>query len=205
MKKLGERKCLACGKPPVVVLHGGPGGGHDYCLPFASLWPQFGLPVILYDQIGCGASTHLQSKKGEASFWRESLFVAELRNVLAYFDLQKEHGAGFHLLGQSWGGCLAAAFAATHPKGLQRLVLAGAIASGELSIQSINLLRHDLPLDLRNALTDAELRKDFESEAYTDAIMHFYKKHLCRVDPFPADLLKTFQNMEEDTTVYGTM
>ena len=59
---------LACGKPPVVVLHGGPGSGHDYCLPFANHWPQYSLPVILYDQIGCGASTHLQSKNGDASF-----------------------------------------------------------------------------------------------------------------------------------------
>ena len=90
---------LACGKPPVVVIHGGPGAGHEYCLPFANLWPQYGLPVILYDQIGCGASTLLPSKNGDASFWRESLFITELRNVLAFFNLQDEHGIGFHLLG----------------------------------------------------------------------------------------------------------
>ena len=59
---------VACGKPPVVVIRGGPGAGHEYCLPFANLWSQYRLPVILYDQIGCCASTHLPSKNDDASF-----------------------------------------------------------------------------------------------------------------------------------------
>ena len=196
---------LACGNPPVVVLHGGPGAGHEYCLPFANLWPRYGLPVILYDQIGCGASTHLQSKDGDASFWQENLFITELTNVLAFFNLQNEDGIGFHLLGQSWGGCLASAFAASRPKGLQRLVLAGAIASFDLSMQSIDNLRQGLSADVRDVLADSEHRKDFESTAYTNAVLTFFEKHLCRVNPFPRDLLTSLNNMTDDKTVYGTM
>lgn len=50
---------LSNGSPPVVIVHGGPGAGLEYPLPFADLWPRYGLPVILYDQIGCRSSMHL--------------------------------------------------------------------------------------------------------------------------------------------------
>lgn len=93
---------LSSGAPPVVVLHGGPGAGHEYLLPFAELWPQYGLPVIFYDQIGCASSTHLPQTAGDKEFWQEALFIAELNNLLDCLHLRV--GPGFHLLGQSWGG-----------------------------------------------------------------------------------------------------
>src|SRR3569833_907741 len=94
---------LSSSAPRVVVLHGGPGGGHEYLLSFSELWSLYGLPVIFYDQIGCGASTHLPETAGDTSFWQEALFVAELDNLLDHLKLRD--GPGFHLLGQSWGAC----------------------------------------------------------------------------------------------------
>ena len=131
--------------------------------------------------------------------------LSKLQNLLDFFKLQDESGLGFHLIGQSWGGCLGSAFASTQPKGLRRLVLAGAVASIELSIKSIQLLREGLPEDVREALVDAEQRQDFESEAYRQGMRVFSERHLCRTVPFPEDLVKTFNNMSEDKTVYGTM
>lgn len=32
--------------PRLVVIHGGPGAGHKYLLPFAHLWDRFGIPVV---------------------------------------------------------------------------------------------------------------------------------------------------------------
>src|ERR1700727_229177 len=69
---------LSSNSPRLVVLHGGPGTGHEYLLPFGRLWQQFGIPVVFYDQIGCAASTHLPQTAGDESFWQESLFLAEL-------------------------------------------------------------------------------------------------------------------------------
>lgn len=93
---------ISCGAPPVVVLHGGPGAGHEYLLSFAELWPKYGLPVIFYDQIGCASSTHLRDTAGDKEFWQESLFITELNNLIDALKLR--NGPGFHLLGQSWGG-----------------------------------------------------------------------------------------------------
>lgn len=77
------------GKTPVVVLHGGPGSGHEYCLPFSRLWSLYGIPVIFYDQIGCAASTHFREKAGDEKFWHLDLFIAELRNLIKHFKLDR--------------------------------------------------------------------------------------------------------------------
>ena len=61
--------------PPLIVLHGGPGTGHEYMLPFAQLWPRYSIPVIFFDGIGCAKSDHFREKAGDHSFWTEKLFV----------------------------------------------------------------------------------------------------------------------------------
>lgn len=105
---------LSSDNAPIVMLHGGPGGGHEYLLTFAELWTHYSIPVVLYDQLGCGASTHLPETAGDGSFWNEALFIAELNNLLDHLRIRD--GPGFHLYGHSWGGMLGAAFASTRPE-----------------------------------------------------------------------------------------
>lgn len=138
--------------PPLVVLHGGPGVGHEYLLTFADLWSKYGIPVVFYDQVGCASSTHLPQMDGNKDFWQESLFTAELENLLSYLGLSKANGSGYYLLGHSFGGRIAAAFASSQPLGLKRLVLASALASTELSRRGNALQRRDLPAEVRQTL-----------------------------------------------------
>ena len=81
---------------PLIVLHGGPGFSHDYMIALADL--SVIRPVIFYDQIGIARSSHLTDKP--QGFFTVDLFLSELKNVVAYFDLNK-----FDLLGHSWEGC----------------------------------------------------------------------------------------------------
>lgn len=195
---------LSSGTPPVVVAHGGPGAGHEYLLTFADLWRDYGLPVVFYDQIGCASSTHLPQKAGDQEFWQEQLFQDELDNLLDHLELRR--GPGFHLLGQSWGGMLGSAFAARQPRGLRRLVLASALASKELASRGMRLLRDQMPPEMQRALEEAERKGEYDSPAYKNALDYYYRKHVCRADPFPpAELLPGLKNLSEDTTVYGTM
>lgn len=118
--------------PVLIALHGGPGAGHEYLVPLADLYKPYGIPVILYDQIGCGQSTHLREKVGDADFWSFKLFIKELDTLIDHLNLRDR---GFFLLGQSWGGVLAASYAMNRPQGktptgLRKLV----IASGPSSI-----------------------------------------------------------------------
>lgn len=194
---------LSSGAPPVIFLHGGPGAGHNYLLSFAELWPKYGLPVVLYDQIGCGASTHLPQKAGDKEFWQESLFVAELDNLIDHLKLRD--GLGYHLFGQSWGGMLGVAFAARQPRGLQRLVLASGVASIDLSEKSIQMCRSEMPLDAQEVLNKGVEEGDFTSQPFRDAMAIFSKTFVSRADPFPEELITSLKYMSEDKTVYGTM
>lgn len=194
---------LSSGAPAVVIGHGGPGAGHEYLLSFAELWPQYGIPVVFYDQIGCGASTHLPQTAGDKRFWHEALFIAELNNLVNALHLRD--GPGFHFLGQSWGGMLGAVFAATRPHGLRRLVLASGLASKDLSIRGIQLRRSELPPGTLRVLEEYEQKGEYDNPAYREALMVFNKMFACRDDPLPEMLLPAFKNLREDKTVYGTM
>lgn len=195
---------LSSKSPRLVVLHGGPGTGHEYLLPFSRLWQQFGIPVVFYDQIGCAASTRLPQTAGDETFWQESLFLAELDNLLD--SLRLRDGPGYHILGHSWGGRMAAAFATTQPPGLQRLVLASGIASSQTFVEGMHIIRRQLPSDVQLAIDEEEQKGTFDSVRFRGAMDVFFRKYFCRAEPFPPkELLPAFKHMSEDKTVRETM
>ncbi|KAJ6547793.1 proline-specific peptidase [Mycena vulgaris] len=184
---------------PLLVLHGGPGIPHQYLLSFAEL-ESHGIPVIFYDQVGCGLSTHLPDKPKE--FWTEEFFMKELDNVLTFFKI----GHDFDLAGHSWGGMLGANYVISrNPSGLKRLILADAPASMELWSVGTNKLLEGFPEDFRAMLKRHESDGTMDSEEYQTAIQKFNEKHLCRLQPWPSDLVIAFEALEADPTVYSTM
>ncbi|KAI0141743.1 Alpha/Beta hydrolase protein [Xylariaceae sp. FL1272] len=192
---IGSARCA-----PLITLHGGPGAGHDYLSPLSDLCETYEIPVVYYDQVGCGRSTHFRNKSGDESFWTFELFIKELQSLIDHLRLTK-----YHILGQSWGGILGTEFAAQHPPGLQKLILASGPASIPEWIKGANKLLSELPPDVRKTLEDCERRGDYESPEYEKAAAVYYGKHLCRLDPWPADLLAAFENLSDDKTAYLTM
>ncbi|KAL0955947.1 hypothetical protein HGRIS_002131 [Hohenbuehelia grisea] len=135
-KVVGDLKSTTA--TPLVLLHGGPGIPNPYLDPHTTLYASHRIPLVFYDQVGCGLSTHLPDKP--ASFWTIPLFVVELENVLASLGISGK----FDLLGHSWGSILASEFITTRqPQGLRRLVLADPLASMALWEVGVNkLLKH---------------------------------------------------------------
>ena len=130
---------------PLVVLHGGPGVVHSYLLSLADLVSTHSIPVVLYDQLGNGRSTHLPEKDGDTSFWTDDLFIQQLEHLLKHLGIQDN----FDLLGHSWGGMLGARFATRCPSGLKHLVIADSPASMHLWVEAANRLRSQLPMDVQ--------------------------------------------------------
>ena len=101
------------GPQTLVVVHGGPGNSME------SVRPDFGplargRRVIYYDQRGNGRSQLLESDEQLAI----EHHIADLDSVRRHFGLDR-----LTLLGNSWGGLLASAYAAAHPDRIERLIL----------------------------------------------------------------------------------
>ena len=189
---------LSARKAPLVVLHGGPGCTHDYVDAFKGLAAR-GRAVVHYDQLGNGRSTHLRDKG--ASFWTPRLFLDELENLLRHLKIDGR----YHVLGQSWGGMLAAEHAVTQPKGLRALVIANSPASMELWVREANRLRDELPPQVQATLLKHEKAGATDHSEYKEAMRVFYDRHVCRVTPWPEEVARTFKAIDEDPTVYMTM
>ncbi|KAL9114131.1 MAG: hypothetical protein Q9227_001903 [Pyrenula ochraceoflavens] len=191
---------------PLIILHGGPGACHDYLLPLSDLATSHAVPVIFYDQLGNGRSTHLPDKNGDESFWTVSLFLAELDNLLSHLNLRNRP---IDLYGHSWGGMLAAEWAASHaspPANLRRLVISNSLASMDGWRQGIQRLRDKLPEDVRQVLDRCEAANDFASPEYEAAVEVFYKRHLSLARPWPCkEVQAALEWFAKDPTTYGTI
>ena len=190
---------LQADKPPVVLLHGGPGATHQYLLAMAAL-AERGRAVVLYDQLGNGGSTHLPERLGDGDFWTMPLFVEELANLLQHLGITDHH-----VLGQSWGGFLAQEHALTHPAGLRSVVLADTAASWAGFLEACDELRALLPPEVEAVLRAHEAAGTTDDPAYVEACQVFYDRHVCRVVPNPPDVTASFDAIERDPTVYHTM
>lgn len=189
---------LGSPKLPLVVAHGGPGCTHDYVDSFKEI-AVHGRAVIHYDQIGNGRSTHLPEKGGD--FWTVDFFLGELGALLGHLGIAGRYA----LLGQSWGGMLAAEHAVRRPAGLKALVLANSLASMQLWVEGTRQLRAALPADIRDALDRHEADGTTDHPDYLAATQAFYDRHVCRVVPWPPEVARTFAAIEADPTVYHTM
>ena len=185
-------------KTPVMVLHGGPGAGHNYCEPIADVLAQTGRAAVLYDQIGCGNSTHLPDKPKE--FWTPELFMQELVLLTEHLGISNK----YNIVGQSWGGMLGMQFAIEKPKGLNALVVADSPASMEVWVSEANKLRKELPAEVEAILLKHEQAGTTEDPEYVDAVNVFYSRHVCRI-PQPPYVVASFEQLSADPTVYHTM
>ena len=186
------------GLTPLVLLHGGPGAAHNYLIPISELVRPTGRAVVLYDQIGCGLSTHLIDAPKE--FWTPELFMEELQLLVEQLGIS----GNYALLGQSWGGMLGMQFASKKPSGLQALVVADSPAGMKIWVSEANKLRALLPVEVEATLQKHEAAGTTDSPEYVAAMDVFYERHVCRI-PMPPDVLASFAQLNAEPTVYHTM
>ncbi|MFB2916934.1 MULTISPECIES: prolyl aminopeptidase [Aerosakkonema] len=99
---------------PIVLLHGGPGGG---CPPF---YRQYFNPekwrLVMFDQRGCGKSTpHAELR--ENTTWD---LVSDIEKLREHLGIEK-----WVVFGGSWGSTLTLAYSETHPEKCKGLILRG--------------------------------------------------------------------------------
>ena len=191
---------LSSNKTPLLILHGGPGMPHEHMLSLLDLHTKYSIPLIFYDQIGCGRSSHFPEEKDKATFWTTDLFSTELRALIKHLNLHS-----YDVLGHSWGGMLAAAFATQQPDGLRKLVLGSSPANMQTWYKVQRELRNELPADSREVLEKGEAEQKFDSQEYDTAQDVFYSRHLYRGAAYPKDVMTAFHSMMKDPTVMKTL
>lgn len=106
-----------CGHPqgvPVIVLHGGPGGG---CSPaMRRYFDPTVYRVVLFDQRGCGRSRPHASVEANTT-WH---LVEDIERIRRALGIDR-----WIVFGGSWGATLALVYAQTHPDRVAHLVLRG--------------------------------------------------------------------------------
>jgi L-proline amide hydrolase len=183
---------------PLVIVHGGPGCSHDYLLSLTEL-ARSGRPVIHYDQVGGGNSTHMPDKGTD--FWTVDLFLDELDNLLKYFGIADR----YYVLGQSWGGMLASEHAIRRPRGLRALIISNSPASMDLWVSEAQRLRAEMDPELQAALDRHEATGTTNDPEYLAAQQAYYELHVCRVVPNPPEVVRMHEILAKDPTVYNTM
>jgi proline-specific peptidase len=187
--RLGPRKGM-----PVLLLHGGPGAASYYMEPLAERLAEH-RPVVVYDQLGCGRS----DRPDDPSLWTVDRAVEELDQVRAALGLGR-----CHLLGQSWGGWLAIEYMARGPEGVERLVLASTSSSIPQFMAGARGLIEALPEPHRSVLIDLGAAGEYDHPDYQAAVGEFYRRHLCRLDPWPDAMMRSSEQMDGNQ-VYLTM
>jgi proline-specific peptidase len=183
------------GATPLLCLHGGPGFTHYYLEPLESLADR--RRVIFYDQLGCGRS----DRPGDTSLWNVDRFVAELAQVRSALGLDR-----LHLFGSSWGGMLALQYVLDRQRDQpdpESLILCGSPASMIRWVRDCEELLAEEPAETRRVIREHEAAGFTACPEYQAAILGFYRKHVCRMNPWPAGLERSFAEAGYD--VYNTM
>jgi proline iminopeptidase len=180
----------------VIWLHGGPGGCHD--LGYEALKPlAHTRPFYFYDQLG--------SYESPCEFNEELIkiprFAEELECICQALQLEK-----VVLIGHSWGGSLAIEYSLFCPDRVSGLVLLGPLISTSRWIADANSLLSKLPLDAQHAIRSGEEDCVIDTNEYKAASELFYKRHVCRLDPWPQSFLDSIvkNNKQIYTAMWGS-
>ncbi len=181
-------------KVTVLVLHGGPGGSHDYLLPLTDL-TQWGYRVVFFDQLACGRS---EIPPGTELFTLPH-HVEETEGIRTALGLGR-----VHLIGSSYGGLLALAYAIKYQSNLRSLITVGGLPDVPFASAEMNRLIDQLPPEDTRAIKLHGSRGEFTDPDYLRATDRFYHTYLCRLPEWPPEITRTLK-LAEERPVYRYM
>jgi len=159
-------KLLGRGEP-LLIVHGGPGASHDYFLPYL-------LPLarhhklIFIDERGSGRSQKLEDRSG----YTVENMVEDVEAVRLALGLGK-----ITLLGHSYGGALAQAYALKYQNNLSHLILGSTWSSTKALNEVFVRMKQNMTPELRQKIDSLESAglfghgKDYEKNRYTSEYM----------------------------------
>lgn len=180
----------------VLLLHGGPSATHEYMECFESFFPQAGIEFYHYDQLG----SYRSDQPEDDDLWAIERFVEEVEQIRQALGLNRDN---FYLLGNSWGGMLAMQYALKYQRHLKGLIICNMTASFPKYAAYNAKLRSQLRPSLIDSLEVYETKGDYQNPVYVDLVFNaYYTKHLCRLDPWPEPLVRSFNHINQHVYEY---
>ncbi len=152
---------------PLVIVHGGPGASHDYFLPYLIPLARKN-QLIFIDERGSGRSQKVEN----VSDYTVENMVEDVEAVRQVLDLGK-----INLLGHSYGGVLAQAYALKYQQNLSHLILCSTFHSTQKVNETFTRMKGKMPEELRTRIDKLEKAglygqgKDYEKGRYTPEYM----------------------------------
>lgn len=149
---------------PLMIVHGGPGASHDYFLPHLLPLARTN-KIIFIDERGSGRSQKLE----DVSQYTVDNMVEDVEAVRQALNLGK-----INLLGHSFGGVLAQAYALKYQRNLTHLILGGTFSSTAALNAVLAQEKQSMPAEAREKLEALEKDglfgkgKDWEKNRYPD-------------------------------------
>src|SRR5690606_33270074 len=123
--------------------------------------------------------------------------VEELGQVIEALGLKD-----FHLLGHSWGTMLAASYLFNKPGGVRSVIFSGpALDAQRWERDQRNYLKQ-FPQEIQETIERSEREGTTDSAEYNEAMDAYYKRHMCRVDPWPEALVEDMKAMNHQVYNY---
>ncbi len=179
-------------KPPLILIHGGPGFPSDYLEPFATLGDE--RPVYVWDQLGCGRS----DRPSDVALWTVERYVEEFDTVRA------ELAPGtVHVLGHSWGSMLAMEWLVTkQPRDVASVIFAGECLSVPRFIADVATLVKTLTPESQAAIAEAERTGNYDTPEYQAAFWNDFSSRYVTRKPDLVLLAKASGGMGLDVYRY---
>jgi len=186
-------------KIKVLLLHGGPGGTHEFFESFDGFFPNENIEYIYYDQLG----SYYSDQPDDNSLWTTERFVEEVEQVRIALGLDNTN---FYLLGQSWGGILAMEYALKYQKNLKGLLISNMMASAPAyNKYAEEVLGPQLEPKILAQLKEFEKNKDYSNPKYMELLLnHYYTEHVLRmpVNKWPESINRAFKHLNPKVYVY---
>jgi proline-specific peptidase len=152
---------------PLMIVHGGPGASHDYFLPYLLPLARHN-KLIFIDERGSGRSQKLEDAYG----YTVEKMVEDVEAVRRSLGLGK-----ISLLGHSYGGALAQAYALKYQANLTHLILGSTWSSSKAMNEIFVRMKQNMSPELRERIDRFEAAglfghgKDYEKNRYTNDYM----------------------------------
>jgi proline iminopeptidase len=187
--KVWTRK-VGSGSTMVLLLHGGPGVGHEYLESMESFLPQAGMEMYYYDQLGCVGS----DQPADLTLWTLARYVEEVEEVRRGLGLEQ-----FVLYGHSWGGMLAIEYALKYPRPLRGLVISNMCAGTQAYLKRAEALKVQMLSGASLArLRALEAKRDYDNPEYGKILTdELYPQMLCRSNPWPEAVTRSFGHLNQ--------